>query len=147
MAQMGDVHSLDIPPRFWMIVALAIILMAAWYPYRHASENDFAYDDVVIIQENPRVQGLGQIGAIFTTLPDGSVSVTDGATAAASPVFATWTVTVVFAEPPTATASCVNVHAIAGGVTTDVEVVDSAATAKGSVEYEDVKELAARQTL
>lgn len=49
------------------MLALALVLLAAWFPYRHASECDFAYDDVVIIQENPRVQGLDQLGEILTT--------------------------------------------------------------------------------
>jgi tetratricopeptide (TPR) repeat protein len=41
--------------------------LAAVYPYRQAGENGFVYDDIAIVQDNPRVQDLSRVEEIFLT--------------------------------------------------------------------------------
>ena len=79
--------------------------------------------------------------------PLGSTIVTEGAKASRSPVFVTVTPTVITDDGPTyAGAACVNEHASDGPVATVAEVVDSDATAKGSVTLPDGKLPPARST-
>lgn len=49
------------------LVALFIVLLSAVLPYRRAGENGFVYDDIAIVQDNPRTQDLGHVSEIFQT--------------------------------------------------------------------------------
>lgn len=51
----------------FLVLAAILILAASWYPYRHAGENGYVYDDTFIVRDNPRVQGLDRAWRIFTT--------------------------------------------------------------------------------
>lgn len=52
----------------WQIgLAIAIIALAAWLPWRGAPQLGFAYDDVIAVEQNPRVHGLSHLGEIYRT--------------------------------------------------------------------------------
>ena len=49
------------------IGAILLLIIAAILPYRGAGQNGFVYDDILIVQDNARVQDLHHIGEIFRT--------------------------------------------------------------------------------